>query len=193
MRPCFIWCLVLALVLFVTLPALAQGRYAGVKVCARCHDAAGQQSPVHAWRESGHARAIQTLESHTEREPRKWPDLELWIVEMGNGEKYGLPWPAAKAKHCLPCHGTAFGADPARIGPGFDPAQGVQCEACHGPGSDHAEAMTRGGADPSAGLRGFENEAAIRARCQTCHDGMCGPFDFAAMWPKVRHVSPPVR
>lgn len=189
MRPLSLWSLAALAVL--SLPAHAQGGFVGVKVCARCHDKDGQRSPLHLWRTSKHADAYATLQAHSESEARKCQDLELWIVEIGRGVKYGLPRPAAESKECLPCHTTAFGVGPQLIAPSFDPKDGVQCESCHGPGSAHAEAMTaKDSARAAAGLARYDDDRAIEARCRTCHEGTCGDFDFSAMWPRIEHASP---
>jgi len=130
------------------------------------------------------------LRTHSESEARKCQDLELWIVEIGRGVKYGLPRPAAESKECLPCHVTAFGADAQSLAPSFDRQDGVQCESCHGPGSAHVEARTRKDEVKSMdGLIRYDDERAIKARCVTCHEGTCGDFDFERMWPKIKHAS----
>lgn len=186
MRRLLIVSIVATAVLF--LPVFAQSMYVGVKTCARCHNSEEQGKAVHMWQTSKHAEAYRSLNTHSESEARKLGDLELWIVEIGRGVRYGLPKPAKESKECLPCHTTAFGADARLIAPSFDPKDGVQCESCHGPGSAHAEAMTvkdRGRAP--AGLTRYEDERAIKAQCRTCHEGTCGDFDFAEMWPRIRH------
>jgi hypothetical protein len=117
--------------------------------------------------------------------------LKLWIVEIGRGTKYGLPKPAEESRECLPCHVTAFGFDTQQIAASFDPKDGVQCESCHGPGSIHVEAKTANGSRKNEpGLKRFGDESAIMAQCRTCHDGTCGDFTFAKMWPMIEHSSP---
>lgn len=166
----------------------AQNTFVGVATCARCHVSSEPGGALHSWRSSRHAQAFETLRASSEGAPRTCGDVDLWIVALGRGEKYGLPRPAAESKECLACHTTAFGADPKRLDASFDASQGVQCEACHGPGSAHVAA--RSAATPPAsgdGLAAYADEQAIRARCQRCHDGTCGDFDFETMWPKIRH------
>lgn len=187
MPQALVWSIIVALTL-TALPVRAQNQYVGVKTCARCHDTGGERSPVHRWRASKHAGAYGALAAHSESKPRKCQDLELWIVEIGRGVKYGLPRPAAESKECLPCHTTAFGAGSQLLAPSFDPKDGVQCESCHGPGSAHVEARAANLVEPAtAGFRRYEGERAIQARCQGCHEGTCGDFDFAAAWPRIAH------
>jgi len=171
-------------------PVEGESRFVGVKTCRRCHDGEGRGNAVRKWEASHHAQALSTLKAHTENAARMCQDLPLWIVEIGRGVRYGLPRPAAESKECLPCHATAFGAAKQSVAPSFEPKDGVQCESCHGPGSAHVEAASAAqGAKAAAGLRRFEDQRAIEELCRTCHDGTCGDFDFAAMWPKVRHSS----
>ena len=174
----------------LSFPVEGQSRFVGVKTCRQCHDSDERGNAVRKWEASNHARALSTLKAHTEAAPRMCQDLALWIVEIGRGVRYGLPRPAAESKECLPCHVTAFGAATRSVAPSFESKNGVQCESCHGPGSAHVEAASAAqGAKAAAGLRRFEDQHAIEELCRTCHDGTCGDFDFASMWPKVRHSS----
>jgi hypothetical protein len=181
------------------LPAKAQNQYVGVKLCASCHG-----DSVHVWQTSGHAGAYRTLaKKNADGEARHVEGL--WIVRMGRGDKYGLPVPAAEFPHCLICHATASTADPHLVSGSLDRKDGVQCESCHGPGSAHArvETLKRSGkpipAEEVAAalevakavtLRRYSGEREIEAMCRTCHDGMCGDFDFQKAWPAVRHSRP---
>jgi hypothetical protein len=188
MRRPLIWCIAITL---LALPAHAENRYVGAKTCARCHNTPGQGNTFHQWQASGHAGAFAALQSHSESEPRECQGLKLWIVEIGRGVKYGLPRPAWESKECLPCHTTAFGAGPQLVASSFDPKDGVQCESCHGPGSAHVEtAELKDGGEAPAELKHFEGERSIQAQCRTCHEGTCGDFDFATMWPKIAHSVP---
>lgn len=174
--------------------ASAQSKYVGVKVCAECHDATAQGRALATWQASSHANAFTTLAKSTETAPRECGDVDLWIVRMSRGERYGLPTPATEAKECLPCHSTAFGASPERLTATFDRSAGVQCESCHGPGSAHVEAMrTGGGASAAASLTVYADEGAIQKRCASCHDGTCGSLDFSTMWPRIEHTAHPGR
>lgn len=189
-------------------PAQAQNQYVGVKVCASCHSkelAGGKvEDPLHIWRKSKHAGAYRTLTNKDAAGEARQVE-GLWIVKMGRGEKYGLPVPAAEFPHCVICHSTAPGADPRLVSASLDRNDGVQCEVCHGPGSAHArvETMKRSGRpipaeDVASALeiakavafKRYASEKEIEAFCKTCHDGMCGDFDFQKAWPEIRHSSP---
>jgi cytochrome c5 len=192
----------------LSLPATAQNQYVGVKVCASCHggELAGGKAagPYQIWQKSMHAGAVRTLASKDVAGEARQVE-GLWIVKMGRGEKYGLPVPAADFPHCLICHSTAVSADPRLVSESLDRKEGVQCESCHGPGSAHArvETLKRSGkpipAEEVAAaldvakavtLRRYANEKEVEAMCRTCHDGMCGDFDFQKAWPAVRHSKP---
>jgi hypothetical protein len=87
-------------------PPTANPPYVGAQACGACHP-----EELRQWSESGHARALASLE-------RKRQDLN---------------------PECVRCHVTAFGEPggyvPGRTG-GVDLAN-VQCEACHGFGREH--------------------------------------------------------
>jgi hypothetical protein len=187
MNRTFVWSLA-ALAALSAPPAVAQSKFVGVRACAQCHDATAHGNAMASWRASPHANAFATLAKSTESAPRQCDNLNLWVVTMSHGERYGLPTRATEAKECLPCHSTAFGAGPKLLAPTFDRTEGVQCESCHGPGSAHVEAMSAGTNGSAAStLTGYADERAIQKRCGTCHDGTCGTLDFAAMWPKIKH------
>ena len=189
MRLPLIW--TLGAIAALSLPVHAQNKYVGAKTCVPCHGRGQQQDASHVWQTSKHAQAYHVLAANSESEPRKCGELELWVVEIGRGTKYGLPRPAAESKECLPCHVTAFGSGPQQIASSFDPKDGVQCESCHGPGSAHVEdKATNASRKSDSGLKVFGDETAIKAQCRTCHEGTCGDFDFAKMWPAIRHSSP---
>ena len=191
-------------ILFVAI-ARAENKYVGVKVCASCHNTDSQGKMFDHWLQSRHSKAIQTLAKATESSPRKFNDLELWVVTMGRGDKYGLPNPAQESEHCLYCHATALSVKADHIASSFDPKDGIQCESCHGPGSGHVEMHTlinSGKGIPAdkvvgalqiaktAGFLAYEDERAIKAKCSGCHNGTCGDFDFDKMWPLIKHNVP---
>lgn len=192
----------------LSFPVQAQNQYVGVKVCASCHskELAGNKAedPFQIWQKSKHAGAVRTLASKEALGEARQVE-GLWIARLGRGEKYGLPVPASEFPHCLICHSTAVGADPRLVSGSLDRKDGVQCEVCHGPGSAHArvETLKRNGKpipaeDVAAALeiakavtfKRYASEKEIEAFCRTCHDGMCGDFDFQKAWPEIRHSAP---
>lgn len=176
----------------VPLTGRAAVEYVGVKVCARCHDTVEGGDALRRWQASKHGEGYKGLVARTESKARNLGDLELWVVEVGRGVRYGLPKPAAQSKECLPCHVTGFGAKAQSLAPTFDPKDGVQCESCHGPGAAHVAARTAktGG---EAKMKRYKDESAIEGLCSTCHEaeGPCGDFDFKTAWPKVKHAAMP--
>jgi cytochrome c peroxidase len=96
---------------------------------------------------------------------------------------------------CLKCHTTGYGLANARFEKGFDVADGVQCEACHGPGSEYKSMKTMKDREASvaAGLVVFADDAAIEAKCKTCHNEESPTykeFKFAEMYEKIKHNIP---
>ncbi|MFI5180981.1 MAG: multiheme c-type cytochrome [Thermoanaerobaculia bacterium] len=180
-------------------PSHAQNQYVGVQACASCHT-----DHLQIWQKSRHAGAVRTLANKDAVGEARQVE-GLWIAKMGRGEKYGLPVPAAEFPHCLICHSTAVGADPRLVAASLDRKDGVQCEVCHGPGSAHArvETLKKSGRpirteEVAAALevakavtfKRYAGEKEIEAFCRTCHDGMCGDFDFQKAWPQIRHSAP---
>lgn len=177
----------------------AQNKYVGAKVCASCHNKENGKMIFDMWQNSGHSKSYKSLTINTE----KFNDIaKLWIVEMGNGEKYGLPTSAEQSKYCLPCHITTFGMDTQLIADSFNPKEGIQCESCHGPGFAHVEIETMKAKKQSipgneiasfvqiaklSDFEHFDNEDVIRRKCEGCHNGTCGSFDFNKMWPMIKH------
>jgi hypothetical protein len=45
----------------------------------------------------------------------------------------------------------------------------------------------KGDGKAAEGLKHYEDERAVEAQCRACHEGTCGDFDFARMWPAIRH------
>lgn len=143
--------------------------YRGASFCATCHTSGPGGTEYVAWSGSAHAGALAALE--------------------GSG--------MAQSAYCLPCHtvgSKGLNANPALNNGGYDETAvarlaNVQCENCHGPGSDHAAlsgtmsaalciACHEGEHHPtgtewsgSAHAR-VEEEAALRASCAKCHNGL---------------------
>jgi len=150
-------------------------RFAGSAACAECH-----QEPYEVWENSGHAKALATLE---EASPRRDADPE-----------------------CLSCH--VVGWAPQRFEPfeggfaGMDKTPHLAhqgCENCHGPAAAHT-AVERGDvrateaerdrlrAEISLSLATPEGKQKAVNNCLECHDLDNSPqFDFDEYWPSVAH------
>jgi len=150
-------------------------RFAGSQACADCHSAA-----YDIWAESGHAKALTTLE---EADPRRDHDPE-----------------------CLSCH--VVGWVPQKFEPyegGFLSRQETPhlvhqgCENCHGPAAAHA-AVEAGDVVASEVERDRlrseltmtidtpEGRKRTINNCLECHDLDNSPsFDFDEYWPAVAH------
>jgi hypothetical protein len=167
-----------ACVLFVTSSNAAENKYVGVKMCGPCHKPAKIGDQFDVWKKSKHADAYKTLTTDTANAIAK---------------KMGLKKAAAESPECLECH--AITADPKLTEKTFDVKDGVQCESCHGPGSayksmsvmkDQAKAV-------AAGLSLYKDDAAIQAKCETCHNKKSPTFKefkFKEMWGKIKHSVP---
>ena len=150
-------------------------RFAGSAACAECHPKAFE-----VWENSGHAKALTTLE---EAKPRRDFDPE-----------------------CLSCHVTGWA--PQRFEPfegGFAGAKETPhlahqgCENCHGPAAAHT-AVERGDVRASEAERDRlrqelvlplatpEGKQKAANNCLECHDLDNSPkFDFDEYWPAVAH------
>ena len=150
-------------------------RFAGSVACADCH-----QEAYDVWKESGHAKALTTLE---EQAPRRDGDPE-----------------------CLSCH--VVGWAPQRYEPfegGFASMAATPhlahqgCENCHGPAAAHA-AVERGDVRASTTERDRLRKELVLSldtpegkqkavnNCLECHDLDNSPqFDFDEYWPQVEH------
>ena len=150
-------------------------RFAGSAACADCHKEA-----YAVWKDSGHAKALTTLE---EQAPRRDGDPE-----------------------CLSCH--VVGWAPQRFEPfegGFAGMKATPhlahqgCENCHGPAAAHT-AVERGDvraseverdrlrAELKLSLDTPESRQKAVNNCLECHDLDNSPrFDFDDYWPQVKH------
>ena len=150
-------------------------RFAGSAACADCHKEA-----YDVWKDTGHAKALTTLQ---EQSPRRDADPE-----------------------CLSCH--VVGWAPQRFEPfegGFagmaaTPHLAHQgCENCHGPAAAHA-AVERGDVRASVTERDRLRKELVLSidtpegkqkavnNCLECHDLDNSPqFDFDTYWPQVEH------
>ena len=156
----------------------AQNKYIGTKMCSMCHKTEKQGKQLDIWQKSAHANAYTTLTTAKANEIAK---------------SKGLTMPAAEAADCLACHAPQH--DAKNLEKSFVIKDGVQCETCHGAGSayktipimkDRAKAI-------AAGMTDFKDEAAIEAKCKTCHNEKSPTFKgfkFEEYWGKIKHSVP---
>ncbi len=150
------------------LPPQSPHKTLGVATCASslCHgsvqpwsDGKIRQDEYVLWsRNDPHARSYEVLLNKTSEE----------IVK-----KLGLPKPAHETAECLDCH--THNVPPARRGPDFLVADGIQCEACHGPAGgwlkSHVEKDAKRGASLARGLFPTRNPVRRGELCMSCHFG----------------------
>lgn len=153
-------------------------KYVGTKICAPCHKAEKTGNQFGIWQKSKHSEAMKTLAG-----PK--------AAEIAKAK--GLKTTADKAAECVDCHQVT--ADPAVCEKTFSAADGVQCEACHGPGSGYKtlSVMKDKAKAVAAGLILYKDDAAIEAKCKTCHNEKSPTFkafDFKASWAKIKHSVP---
>ena len=170
--------LLVIVTLVVTASTVAQNKYIGTKMCGMCHKTDKQGKQLDIWQKSNHAGAVKTLASAKAAEIAK--------------EK-GLTKPAAESAECLSCHAPEH--DAKNVEKTFNAKEGVQCETCHGAGSayktitvmkDHAKSV-------AAGMTEFKDDAAIEAKCKTCHNEKSPTFKvfkFEEYWNKIKHPVP---
>lgn len=176
-------CLVLAIAILGISVALqaqekAANKYVGVKTCSPCHKAEKSGNQFGIWEKTKHAEAFKVLLSDKAAEVAK---------------KKGLTKPASESPECLECHTPV--SDAKMMEKTFDVKDGVQCEVCHGAGSayksmsimkDKAKAI-------AAGMHEYKDDAAIEAKCKTCHNEKSPTykaFAFKDMWAKIKHAVP---
>lgn len=164
--------ILLACIVLFSFAAVAQHKYAGVKMCKMCHQTEKQGKQIDIWQKSNHANAFKTLSTPQAAEFAK---------------AKGLKKAAAESPECLECH--AITAD-AKLTP-----DGVQCESCHGAGADYKNmAVMKDKAKAiAAGLTDFKDKAAIEKTCKTCHNAKSPTFKgfkFEEMWAKIQHPIP---
>ena len=168
----------LTMLIIVSSTLTAQNKFIGTKMCAPCHRTEKQGKQLEIWQKSKHAEAYKVLTTAQANEIAK---------------SKGFTTPAAETADCLQCH--AVQADAKLVEKTFSMNDGVQCETCHGPGSayksipvmkDHAKSV-------AAGVTEFKDEAAIEAKCKTCHNEKSPTFKgfkFEEYWGKIKHLVP---
>jgi YVTN family beta-propeller protein len=155
-------------------PAAPGPKYAGIQVCAACHQGREMGYPFSKWRLGPHARAFAVLATAAAAEK---------AAAMGVRED------PQSSPVCLKCHATVSDPRAAGVLPSYRHDEGVGCEACHGAGSEYApEAIMRDrGAAVRAGL--VEDP---RQRCLGCHENAHGkPFDPESAWKRIAHPNRP--
>jgi hypothetical protein len=177
-----------------TLPEKAASwTYVGNSQCKVCHNSAKEGSQWDKWKEAGHARAYQALQSN---EAKKI------------AEERGMEKPPHESAECLKCHVTGYDAATASAPAKIDLADGIQCESCHGPSSEHIKdgRTLKFSPDKIGELDIMAHKVAPdEALCRSCHneesptwdtsrytleDGTTVAFDFEQAWAKVNHAFP---
>jgi hypothetical protein len=153
-------------------------KYVGVKICAPCHKAEATGNQFGVWQKSKHADSYKVLTTPKADEIAK---------------SKGLKTAAAESPECLQCH--VINADADQAEKTFDKKDGNQCEGCHGPGSAYKSlsVMKDKAKAVAAGLVTYKDDAAIEAKCVTCHNDKSPTykaFNFKEMWPKIKHSVP---
>lgn len=174
--------IILACLLLITTGSVAKdppaNKYVGVKICSPCHKAEKSGNQLGVWQKSKHAEAFKVLSTPKAAEVAK---------------AKGLAKPAAESAECLQCHTVT--AEAAQLEKSFDAKDGVQCEVCHGAGSAYKSmaVMKDKAKSVAAGLAVYKDEAAIEAKCKTCHNDKSPTykeFKFKESWAKIQHPKP---
>ena len=174
----FVVCIGLSLSLTAQGQDKAANKYVGVKTCSPCHKADKTGNQFGVWTKSKHSEAFKVLTT----------DQAAAVAK-----KKGLTKPASESPECLTCHTPV--TDASVMEKTYDTKDGVQCEVCHGAGSGY-KTMSIMKDKPkaiAAGLAEFKDDAAIEAKCKTCHNEKSPtykPFNFKEMWPKIKHAVP---
>jgi hypothetical protein len=127
-----------------------------------CHGGAGEKSDQFViWSQRDvHARSFATLT--TARAAR-----------MSEALSIGNP---ATSPRCVVCHAPLAGVEPARLGAGVDPAEGVSCSTCHNPPGAWIRSHTRSDwthADRvAAGMRDLDDLYMRANACVACHQNL---------------------
>ncbi len=168
----------LTILIVVSASLAAQNKYIGTKMCVMCHKTEKQGKQLDIWQKSAHATAYKTLTTSKANEIAK---------------AQGIAKPAAEAGECLSCHVPDHSAK--NVEKTFSLQDGVQCESCHGAGSAYKSipVMKDRAKSIAAGMTEFKDEAAIEAKCKTCHNEKSPTFKgfkFEEYWGKIKHPVP---
>lgn len=156
-------CRLIAVALFTLMMGqvmAADAPFEGRKKCSSCH-----KSQAKSWRDTAHAKAMDSLKPNARKEAKLKADLDP--------EK-----DYTKDKDCVGCHVDGFGEkggytieSPKRM------LAAVGCESCHGPGryyrGDHRKAgqifEKRGKTTPRKKPAGKGQDFHFEERCNACH------------------------
>ncbi|HPO16371.1 MAG TPA: multiheme c-type cytochrome [Candidatus Hydrogenedentes bacterium] len=164
--------------------------YVGNGQCKICHNKKDEGEAWTKWKNSPHAKAIETLNTDAAK---------------AAAQKLNLAKAPAEAPECLKCHVTGYDAATGKAPEKIQTADGVQCEACHGPASAHTaegKKFKSGDKDAKPGEKiGHPDEAT----CKKCHneqsptwkadrytlpDGTKTGFDYKQAYAKIEHNNP---
>jgi hypothetical protein len=150
----------------------------GVRVCGTCHRAEKTGNQFGIWQKSKHAGAYKVLTMAKANEIAR---------------ARGLKRPAAESPECLECH--AITAHQGQTEGTPDTKEGIHCEVCHGPGSGYRTLalMKDRPKAIAAGLIAYKDNAAIEAKCRTCHNDRSPTFKgfkFPECWAEIKHPVP---
>lgn len=167
---------IVALVLFLAMPSVAQHKYVGVTMCSACHKTEKQGKQFDIWKSSKHASAFKTLMT---------PKAE----EIAKAK--GLKVKASEAPECLTCHITGYGVDKA-LTMTLKPQDGIQCESCHGAGSDYKSipVMKDKAKAVAAGLTIAKDDPKLCTKCHNSESPTYKEFKYKEAWEKIKHPVP---
>ncbi len=151
--------------------------YIGVDACVMCHKTEKQGKQLDIWKNSGHAKAYQTLLTE-----------EADKIAKDNG----FETPAAKTEACLKCHASGYDVDASLLGKKFKIEDGVQCETCHGPGSDYKDMkiMKDRSLAIKNGLIVYEDYKELCVKCHNSESPTYKEINFEEAWEKIKHPVP---
>lgn len=153
--------LAIGAVTILAAPAFAEEpAYEGRKKCSSCH-----KSQYESWKETRHAKALQSLLPGARIEEKRKANLDP-------DKDYSAD------QDCVGCHVTGYGKEG-----GYDPEDpgkflvGVGCESCHGPGPEYRIVHRKAGeafenkqmTTPREELAAAGQEFHFVARCNACH------------------------
>ena len=141
-----------ALFAFLAGNAAADPKFEGRKKCSSCH-----KSQAKSWKQSSHAKAMDSLKPNKKAEAKKKANLDP-------AKDY------TKDKDCVGCHVDGFGKEGGySIGAPNEYTTGVGCESCHGSGSKYRGIHRKAGAN-------FEKKGKTTSRKKLADTGQ--DFDF---------------